>query len=61
MRKRITSQIEVLGVKLDDARNKECFGKAGVISTDDSAWKMIVMPTDEELMIAKDTVATLGL
>ena len=26
-----------------------------------AAWKMIVMPTDEELMIAKDTVATLGL
>ena len=31
------------------------------ISTDDSKWKMIVMPTDEELMIATDTVNTLGL
>ncbi|MEI2999584.1 MAG: hypothetical protein V8T86_01580 [Victivallis sp.] len=47
--------------KLDDERNKECFGKPGVISTDDSKWKMIVMPTDEELMIATDTVNTLGL
>lgn len=61
MRKRITSQLGALGLKLDDERNKECFGKPGVISTDDSKWKMIVMPTDEELMIATDTVNTLGL
>lgn len=61
MRRRITGQIEALGVRLDPERNQACFGKAGVISTDDSAWKMIVMPTDEELMIARDTVSTLGL
>ncbi len=50
-----------LGIKCDDAKNNECFGKAGVISTDDSAWKAIVMPTNEELMIALETVKTLGL
>ena len=61
MRRRITSQLEALGVKLDPERNQACFGKPGVISTDDSNWKMIVMPTDEELMIARDTVSTLGL
>ncbi len=61
MRRRITSQLEALGVKLDPERNQACFGKPGVISTEDSSWKMIVMPTDEELMIARDTVSTLGL
>ena len=60
-RKAILDGIACLGIKCDDAKNKECFGKAGVISTDDSAWKAIVMPTNEELMIALDTVKTLGL
>ena len=35
-------------------------GKKGVISTDDSAWKAIVMPTNEELMIALSTMRVLG-
>ena len=61
MRKRIMDQLGSLGLKLDDGRNAECFGKAGVISTDDSSWKAIVMPTDEELMIARSVVDTLHL
>ena len=60
-RKAILDGIACLGIKCDDAKNKECFGKAGVISTDDSAWKAIVMPTNEELRIALETVKTLGL
>ncbi len=60
-RKAILDGIACLGIKCDDAKNKECFGKAGVISTDDSSWKAIVMPTNEELMIALETVKTLGL
>ena len=60
-RKAILDGIACLGIKCDDAKNNECFGKAGVISTDDSAWKAIVMPTNEELMIALETVKTLGL
>ena len=60
-RKAILDGIACLGIKCDDAKNKECFGKAGVISTDDSNWKAIVMPTNEELMIALETVKTLGL
>ncbi len=55
IRKRIMAGLAALNIKLDEARNEACFGKAGVISTDDSAWKAIVMPTDEELMIAKNT------
>ncbi len=60
-RKAILDGIACLGIKCDDAKNDACFGKAGVISTDDSAWKAIVMPTNEELMIALETVKTLGL
>ena len=60
-RKAILDGIACLGIKCDEARNNECFGKAGVISTDDSSWKAIVMPTNEELMIALETVKTLGL
>ena len=55
IRKRIMAGLGALDIRLDEARNEACFGKAGVISTDDSAWKAIVMPTDEELMIAKNT------
>jgi len=60
-RKAILDGIACLGIKCDDAKNNDCFGKAGVISTDDSAWKAIVMPTNEELMISLETVKTLGL
>ena len=55
IRRRIMAGLSALDIKLDEARNEACFGKQGVISTDDSAWKAIVMPTDEELMIAKNT------
>lgn len=61
MRKRIVDGLKSLGLKLDETRNAECFGKAGVISTEDSSWKAIVMPTDEELMIARSTVNVLHL
>ncbi len=56
IRKRIMDQLGALDIRIDDARNEACFGKAGVISTDDSKWQAIVMPTDEELMIARHTM-----
>ena len=56
IRKKIVDSLGALGIKLCDQRNTECFGKAGVISTDDSNIKVIVMPTDEELMIARHTM-----
>ena len=61
IRRRILAELGALGIRMDEARNQECFGKAGVISTDDSKLKAIVMPTDEELMIARSTVETLNL
>ena len=47
--------LEFLGVKLDVERNK-VRGKEAIISTDDSKVKVVVIPTDEELMIASDTM-----
>jgi acetate kinase len=54
-RKKILEQLGPIGIKLDEEANKACFGKKGVISTADSALKAIVMPTDEEKMIALTT------
>ena len=50
--------LEVMGVKLDAERNK-VRGEEAVISTDDSKVKVVVIPTDEELMIASDTLSIL--
>lgn len=48
--------LEFMGIKIDEERNLDCrFGKAGIISTDDSTVKVVVMPTDEEYMIASET------
>ena len=55
IRKMIVEQLAPLGIYLDEEANNTFRGKAGVISTVDSKIKAIVMPTDEELMIAKTT------
>lgn len=52
------SGLEYMGVKLDAEKNK-VRGEEAVISTDDSKVKVVVIPTDEELMIASDTMAIL--
>lgn len=53
------SGLEFMGVKLDAEKNK-VRGEEVVISTDDSKVKVVVIPTDEELMIASDTMAILN-
>ena len=55
MRKSIIEKIASLGVKLDDERN-DFRGEFRLISTDDSKIPVYVVPTDEELMIAMDTM-----
>lgn len=52
-----TTGLEFLGVKLDEAKNRKNFGEEEIISADDSRVKVVVVPTDEELMIASDTLA----
>jgi acetate kinase len=55
MREAILEDMEFLGIKLNHRANKELIGEAGVISTDDSKVTVVVYPTDEEFVIAKDT------
>lgn len=54
-RKSICADMEWMGVSVSDERNN-VRGKDAVISTDDSKVKVLVVPTNEELMIARDTV-----
>ena len=61
IREKVLAGVRSLGVTVCDKRNEECFGKAGVISTDDSTLKAIVMPTNEELMIAESAVEVLAI
>lgn len=54
MRLDVMSHFSYIGAKVDAEKNK-CRGVERVISTDDSAVKVLVVPTNEELMIARDT------
>ena len=45
---------EALGLKIDYAANKGLRGKEAVISTPESKIKVVIIPTDEEVMIARD-------
>ncbi|SEH58846.1 MULTISPECIES: acetate/propionate family kinase [Atopobiaceae] len=54
MRLGVAKELEWLGVKIDEEKNSVRSGEPRVISTDDSAVKVLVVPTNEELMIALD-------
>lgn len=56
VRQTATQGLEFLGVKLDEERNRANNGEEEVISTPDSKVKVVVVPTDEELLIASDTL-----
>lgn len=55
MRESIAKGLEILGVKIDSIKNN-VRGKDTVVSSDDSKVKVLVIPTNEELMIARDTL-----
>lgn len=59
IRAEILDGLRVFGITGDAEKNKMACGKAGVISADDSAVKVVVMPTNEELMIARQTLTVL--
>ena len=61
IREEIIKGVESLGFKMDAEKNAAHFGKKGIVSTDDSKGTVIIMPTNEELMIAKSTVQVLKL
>ncbi len=55
----VCKTLEFMGVKIDAEKNK-VRGEEAIISTDDSKVKVVVIPTDEELMIASDTMDILN-
>lgn len=59
MREEVCKGLEFLGVKFDAETNSGIRGKEAVISAPDSKVTVVVIPTDEELMIATDTMELL--
>ncbi len=60
MRYGVAHELEWLGVKIDPEKNAVRSGDPRIISTEDSSVKVLVVPTNEELMIALDVEALLG-
>ena len=52
----ICRNMEYMGIKLDIEKNNKIHGEEAIISTPDSKVKVMVVPTDEEYMIAYDTM-----
>ncbi len=57
LREKICQGLESLGIELDKEVNKGIRGEEAVISSANSKIKVLVIPTDEELMIAQETEA----
>lgn len=52
--------MDALGVQLDHQRNEEGTRQESLVSTDESPVKLFVIPTNEELEIAKETMEVIG-
>jgi len=59
MRKAVCDDMEYLGISLDDSKNDDMQGKEMIISTPESKVTVMVVPTNEEYIIAADTQAIL--
>jgi len=60
VRAAVCENMDYMGIKLDEERNKIVRGIEAVISVDDSLVKVVVIPTDEEFMIALDTLKSIS-
>jgi len=56
VRARICEGMDWVGLRIDEKKNQETVGSEAKISTDDSKLLAYAIPTDEELLIARDTV-----
>lgn len=59
-RSSVCADMQFMGIKLDESKNIGMRGKEMIISASDSKVTVIVVPTDEELMIANDTLDILS-
>ncbi|MFZ5979967.1 MAG: acetate/propionate family kinase [Candidatus Zixiibacteriota bacterium] len=55
VRRKTLEGLEFMGIKIDDKKNEKAVGKETDISSDDAAVKTLIIPTNEELVIALDT------
>jgi len=55
-RQRVCESLAFMGVKIDNELNASSRGKEVLLSLPNSAVKIVVIPTDEEFMIASDTL-----
>jgi acetate kinase len=62
LRKAACKELEFLGIEIDDERNKKAFRQSDTvkISKDSSRVQVYVIPTNEELVIARDTAALIA-
>lgn len=56
VRARICAGMEWAGIQLDNQKNQDTVGREALISTGESRLRVYAIPTDEELLIARDTV-----
>jgi len=55
-RNKVCKSLSFMGIKIDEELNAVSRGKEVLLSTPDSSVKVVVIPTDEEYMIASDTL-----
>ncbi|CAM5499681.1 acetate/propionate family kinase [Leifsonia shinshuensis] len=60
LRAEVCAGLEVLGIRLDPARNRSGSHEARLISADDSRVAVLVVPTDEEREIARQSLQAVG-
>ena len=60
IRKKVCENMGYMGIELDEKKNDGLCSVEAVISTPDSKVKVVVIPTDEEFMIASDTLSILN-
>ena len=56
LREVVCKDLAFLGIEIDTEKNSKTFGEEAIISTPESKITVMVVPTDEEYMIASDTM-----
>jgi acetate kinase len=58
IRDRSCERLHFFGIEIDPEANRQVVGKEGIISSINSKVKVCVIPTNEELLIVRDSVRT---
>ena len=59
IRRRVCESLDALGIRLDQQRNRAAVGREADLSAEDARTRVWVIPTNEELLIARETVRAL--